>query len=63
MVYRYAFYSFNSWLCICAGRETEKASAKIEKISGDVGWVTLDKKTMVLVKGGEYLAEIEMPRE
>lgn len=43
---------------------TKKAVAvKTEKLEGDVGWVTMDKKTLVVVKEGKHLADIEIPEK
>ncbi len=41
---------------------TKKAVAeKREKLDGDVGWLTMDKKTLVVVKEGKHVADIELP--
>ena len=30
-------------------------------MEGDVGWITMDKKRLVVVKEGKYVADIELP--
>lgn len=43
---------------------TKKAVAeKREKLEGDVGWITMDKKTLVVVKEGKHIADIELPEK
>ncbi len=43
---------------------TKKVAAeKREKLQGDVGWITLDKKTLVVVKEGKHVADIELPEK
>lgn len=43
---------------------TKKAVAeKREKLEGDVGWITMDKKTLVVVKEGKHVADIELPEK
>ncbi len=43
---------------------TKKAVAvKTEKLEGDVGWITMDKKTLVVVKEGKHVADIELPEK
>lgn len=36
---------------------------ELKKIDGDVGWVTLDKKAMTLVREGKHLADIELTQD
>lgn len=36
---------------------------EVKKIDGDVGWVTLDKKAMTLVREGKHLADLELVSE
>ncbi len=39
------------------------AVEKREKLEGDVGWVSLDKKTLAVVKEGKHVADIELPEK
>ena len=48
-----------------AAGEKKKKSAEdpnLKKIAGDIGWLTMDKKTLVLVKDGKHIADIEIPQ-
>ena len=36
---------------------------EVKKIDGDVGWVTLDKKAMTLVREGKHLADLALVSE